>query len=153
MLVSSLPHFIYQETQTRQGSNWCLLISRKSHLQNPHLLISGTKVLLLVLGLPQGLSGKESNCNVGNTGPIPGLGRSSGIGNGNPLQYSCLENPMDRGAWWATVHGLQKSWTWLTVTTIMEEISDCQPISILPLFFNNRTAILFRTSVCPDEIL
>ena len=44
-------------------------------------------------------------------GLIPGLGRSPGGGHGNPLQYSCLENPMDRGAWWATVHGVTKSWT------------------------------------------
>ena len=42
---------------------------------------------------------------------IPGLGRSPGGGHGNPLHYSCLENPMDRGAWWATVHGVTKSWT------------------------------------------
>ena len=50
-------------------------------------------------------------------GLIPGLGRSPGKGNGNPLQYSCLENPMDRGVWWASVHGVAKSWTqlkWLT---------------------------------------
>ena len=46
-------------------------------------------------------------------GLIPGLGRSPGVGNGNPLQYSCLENPMDRGAWWATVHGAVKSGTGL----------------------------------------
>jgi len=44
-------------------------------------------------------------------GSIPGLGISPGEGNGNPLQYSCLENPVDRGAWWATVHGVAKSWT------------------------------------------
>ena len=44
-------------------------------------------------------------------GSIPGLGRSSGEGNGNAFQYPCLENPMDRGAWWATVHGVTKSWT------------------------------------------
>ena len=44
-------------------------------------------------------------------GSIPGWGRSPGVGNGNPLQYSCLENPMDRGAWWATVHGVAKSRT------------------------------------------
>ena len=54
-------------------------------------------------GLPQWLSGKESACNAGDTGSIPGSGRSPGEGHGNPLQYSCLENPMDRGAWWATV--------------------------------------------------
>ena len=51
-----------------------------------------------------GLDGKESACNVGNRGSIPGLGRFPGVGNGKPLQYSCLGNPMDRGAWWATVH-------------------------------------------------
>ena len=49
----------------------------------------------------------------GEAGSIPGLGRSSGGGNGNPLQYSCLENPIDRGAWWPTVHRVVKSWTWL----------------------------------------
>ena len=52
------------------------------------------------------LSGKQSACNAGDAGLIPGLGRSPGRGNGNPLQYSCLGNPMDRGAWWATVHGV-----------------------------------------------
>ena len=52
---------------------------------------------------------KESACNAGDLGLIPGSGRSPGEGNGNPLQYSCLENPMDRGAWWATVHGFAKS--------------------------------------------
>ena len=50
-----------------------------------------------------------SACNVGDPGSIPGLGRSPVAGNGNPLQYSGLENPMDRGAWWATVHGVAKS--------------------------------------------
>ena len=50
------------------------------------------------------LSGKESSCNAGDAGSIPGWGKSPGEGNGNPLQYSCLENPMDRGTWWTTVH-------------------------------------------------
>ena len=57
------------------------------------------------MSFPHSSVGKESACNAGDLGSIPGLGRSSGEGNGNPLQYSCLENPMDRGAWWATVHG------------------------------------------------
>ena len=61
---------------------------------------------------PQWLSGKESACNAGNPGSIPGLGRSGG-GHGNPLKYSFLENPMDRGAWQVAVHGFSKSWTWL----------------------------------------
>ena len=56
----------------------------------------------------------ESPCNAGDPGSIPGFGRSPGKGNGNPLQYSCLENPMDGGAWWVTVHGGAKSWTWLS---------------------------------------
>ena len=55
--------------------------------------------------------GKESTCNAGDLGLISGSGRAPGEGNGNPLQYSCLENPMSRGAWQATVHGVTKSWT------------------------------------------
>ena len=58
------------------------------------------------LSFPSGSDGKESACNTGEPGSIPGLGRSPGEGNGNLLQYSCLENPMDRGAWWAPVHGV-----------------------------------------------
>ena len=61
--------------------------------------------------LPRWLSGKESPCSVGELGLITGSGRSPGEENGNPLQYSCLENSMDRGAWWATVHGVAKSQT------------------------------------------
>ena len=56
--------------------------------------------------LPGGSVGKESACNAGDLGSIPGSGRSPAEGNGNPLQYSCLENSMDRGAWWAIVHGI-----------------------------------------------
>ena len=55
-----------------------------------------------------GVNGKESACQAGGMGLIPGLGRSPGKGNDNPLQYSCLENPMDRGAGWGTVHGVAK---------------------------------------------
>ena len=65
-------------------------------------------------GLPGGSVDKESFCNAGDLGVIPGWGRSPGEGNDNPLQYSCLENPMDRGVRWATVHGVTKSWTRLT---------------------------------------
>ena len=64
----------------------------------------------------QWLSGKESACNVGDTGDlglISGLGRSPGGGHGNPLQYSCWENPMNREAWQVMVHGVTKSWTQL----------------------------------------
>ena len=66
----------------------------------------------ICIRLPQWLSGKESACNAGDTGvicSIPGSGRSPGGGNGNPLQCSCLENPMDRGAWCSTIPGVAES--------------------------------------------
>ena len=60
-------------------------------------------------------SSAVKNSPTGDPGLIPELGRSPGKGNGNPLQYSCLENPTDRGAWWATVNRVAKSWTWLSI--------------------------------------
>ena len=65
----------------------------------------------ILRSFPGGSAGKESACNVGDPGLVPGLERSTGKGTGNPLQYSCLENPMDRGAWQTAVHGVTKSWT------------------------------------------
>ena len=62
------------------------------------------------MGFPGGPVGKQPARDVGDAGSIPGCGRSPGEGNGNPLQYSCLKNPMDRGAWLATVHQVAKSW-------------------------------------------
>ena len=61
-------------------------------------------------GFPSGSEGKASACDAEDPGSIPGLGRSPGEGNGNPLQYSCLENSMDRVAYRATIHGVTKSW-------------------------------------------
>ena len=99
------------------GSGWVHLI----------YYILGTEVQWLLaltialLGLPWWLSGKETACNAGATGDvgsIPGSGKSPGGGHGNPLQYSCLENLMDRRAQWATVHGVAKSRTglkWLSM--------------------------------------
>ena len=69
---------------------------------------------MLLMGLPQWVSGKESACNAedeGEVGLILGSGRFPAGGHGDPLQYSCLENPMGRGAWQATVHRVTKSWT------------------------------------------
>ena len=66
---------------------------------------------LYVKGVPGGSDGKEFTCNAGDPYSIPGLGISSEKGNGYPLQYSCLENPMNRRAWWTTVHGVAKSQT------------------------------------------
>ena len=78
---------------------------------NVHLGDLNNCILLLLhssKGFPGSSVGKESAFNSGDPGWIPGSGRS-GEGNGNPLQYSCLENSMDRGAWWATVHGVTES--------------------------------------------
>ena len=75
------------------------------------------------LGFPGGSEVKASSWNVGDLGSIPGSGRSPGEGNGNPLQYSCLENPLDGGAWWATVHGVAKSRTRLNDFTKERMIS------------------------------
>ena len=69
-----------------------------------------------IWGFILGSDGKAPAYNAGDPGSIPGLGRSPGEGNGSPLQYSCLENPMDGGAWWSTVHGVAKSRT---------QLSDC----------------------------
>ena len=70
--------------------------------------------MLSRVGFPHGSDGKESACNAEDPGLVPESGGSPGEGNGNPLQYSCLENTMDRGFWLATVHGVPKNWTRLS---------------------------------------
>ena len=87
-------------------------------------------------GFPGGSDGEESVCNVGDLGLITGSGRSPGESNGNPLQYSCLENPMDRGAWRATVHRIAKSWTqlkWLSTYAVEQRVSMSSTTSTLVL--------------------
>ena len=74
------------------------------------------------MGPLYGSEDKASACNAGDLGSIPGLGRSPGGGHGNPLRYSCLENSMDRGAWWATVHRVAKSRTRLSDCTALYEL-------------------------------
>ena len=76
---------------------------------NPALVIS--------MGFPGGSAVKNPPAIIGDVGLIPGLGRSPGERNGSPLQYSCLGNPMDRGAWQAAVHGVAKRWTRLSTHT------------------------------------
>ena len=78
---------------------------------------AGKRIGYLLQGFPGGSEVKASACNAGDLGLIPGSGRSPGEGNGNPLQYSCLENSMNRGAWWATVHRVAKSETRLSDLT------------------------------------
>ena len=81
------------------------------------------------ISLSGGSEVKASACNVGDLGLIPGSGRSPGEGNGNPLHYSCLENPMDGGAWLATVHGVTKSRTRLSDFTFLISIKTFSLIS------------------------
>ena len=97
-----------QHSFTAHPSDHSASCSLSAHGPLPHLSVC---LHMSRWWLPCQLIGKERACNAGHPGSIPGLGRSPGEGNGNPLQYSCLENPMDRGAWWATVHGVTKSWT------------------------------------------
>ena len=92
-----------------------LLFHVTNHSLPAHIINSAT------VWLPKWLSGKASPANTQNTGWIPGLGRPPGEGNGNPPHYSCLGNPMDGGAWWATIHRVAKSQTELnnqTTTTM-----------------------------------
>ena len=79
-----------------------------------HICIAPCNCNILYTHLPGGSDGKESACNAGDPGSIPGSRRSPGEGNGNPLQYSCLENPMDRRAWRAIIHGVLKIQTQLS---------------------------------------
>ena len=104
-LCSSSAHVLCQLRKIQSGS---CSYQALSHLQSS---------CITSMGFPGGSVGKESTCNAGaarDSGLIPGSGRSPGGGRGNPLRYSCLENPMDRGAWQATVHGVTKSRTRLS---------------------------------------
>ena len=98
--------------------------------------------MLYVLGFPDSSNGKESTCNAGDPGSIPGSERSPVEGHGNPLHYSCLENPMDRGSWWATVHGVTKNQTWPSYWahthshlrknfSFLKNSSICAPVKVL----------------------
>ena len=89
------------------------------HSPNSHPpIIHSRGIYWVPTNFPGGSDSKESPCNAGDLGSIPGWGRSPGKGNGYPLQYSCLENPMDKGAWWATACEVAKSQTWLSVLTL-----------------------------------
>ena len=86
----------------------------KPHFMQHYTVIICIMYSIYTEGFPRGSDGEESACNAGDLGSIPGLGRSPGGGHGHPLLYSCLENPMDRGAWRATVHVVTKSQTRLS---------------------------------------
>ena len=94
---------------------------------------------------PGGSDGKAPACNTEDLGSIPGSGRSPGEGNGNPLQYSCLENSMDGEAWWATVHGVAKSQTWLSDFTLFFT-HFLNGLVVFPTFFNLSLNFAIRNS-------
>ena len=114
-------------------------------------------------GFPDGSDGKASVYNAGDPGSIPGSGRSSREGNGDPLQYSCLENPMDGGAWWATVHGAQRvGCDWTTSLSLCPSalcfdlpthphktccVSPSEPVSDILLSSNFSTGLFYHDSL------
>ena len=97
------------------------------------------------MGFPCGSEGKESDSNVGDPGLIPGWGRPPGEGNGNPLQYSYLGNSMDRGAWWATVHGVTNSQTRLSTFIFIWSLKDLEKSG-------SRETCLISTQPFPEDI-
>ena len=104
-----------------------------------------------VEGFPGGSEVKASTCNVGDLGSIPGSGRSPGEGNGNPLQYSCLENPMDGGVWWAIVHGVAKSRTRLSDFTSLHLRKVGEGFGLTPscgLSSSSRIIVYFPKCIC-----
>ena len=120
IIIWSKPHSLWRrKTDTKLSDcpgSYSYLITSEVKNHNSHsisCLIFKTSILFLKLycelGLPGGSDGEKSARNARNLGLIPGLGRSPGEWNGYPLQYSCLENSMDRGAWWTTVHGVTES--------------------------------------------
>ena len=126
-----------QVTQSATRGSWLLMITfqsidkgKKRHSSGLRSLSQDADVtknqkpsLSQLKGFPGGSEVKASARNAEDPGSIPGSGRSPGEGNGNPLQYSCLENPMDGGAWWAAVHGVTKSRTRLSDFTYLLKYS------------------------------
>ena len=108
---------------------YCWLSACCAHCDNKLVFPFWTEVWSCDLGLPRWLGGKESACNPGHLGSIPGSGRSLGVGLGNPLQYSCLENPMDRGAWQVIVRRVEKSQTQLKLLSVHARFLESDPYS------------------------
>ena len=105
--------------------------------------------VVIFWGFPGGSDGKVSAHNAGDPGSIPGSGRSPGEGNGNPLQYSGLENSMDGGAWWATVHGVTKSQTRLSDFTFTLKFTECTWCLLLLLLLSLESKHVLRVLCQP----
>ena len=139
-------HFLLQGFFPTQGSNsllLCLLHWQANSLPLSHINyceenLQSLPFPLKSVGFPGGASGKESACrrrlDVRHASSIPGLGRSPGEGNGNPLQYSCLENPTNRGPWQATVHRVAQSWTRLKQLLTAQHSTEIYRTQLLSLF-------------------
>ena len=112
--ASLLSSYFFLPLFQTKDTIWKEETTSSAHVQSEELRSSSSKASLVAWGFPGGSEVKASARNSGDPGSIPGSGRSPGEGNGNPLQYSCLENPMEGGAWWATFHGVAKSWTRLS---------------------------------------
>ena len=110
--------WIFSECLWEDGDNWQW--GGKEILKHilEELIGGFIKFIKYMLWFPGGSDGKEPACSAGDPGSIPGSERSPGERNGNPLQYPCLENPMDGGAWQTTVHGVAKSWSDFTFTSL-----------------------------------
>ena len=104
--------------QLNQSHWWWFWQETSATVQDPQrywcLGQAGVLPECVVIDFPGGSDGKESACDAGDSGSIPGSGRSPGEGNDYQLQFSCLENSTDRGTWWSTVHGVSESWTWVS---------------------------------------
>ena len=136
IFLHSLPRIICLPCKRPQFDSWVgKICRRRDKLPSP-----------VFLDFPGGSAGEESSGNMGKLGSIPGLGRSPGEGKGYPLQYSGLENSMDRGAWWATVHGVSKNRTWLSNFHFHCLEYHLFPFNILKVcpFFNSRTNSTFK---------
>ena len=101
----------YLENPRDGGAWWAAVYGVAQSWTRLKRLSSSSSSSALIKGFPGGSDGNESTCTAGVLGSNPGSGRFPEEGNGYPLQYSCLENSMDRGAWWAAVHGVTRNWT------------------------------------------
>ena len=108
--------------------------------------ITAMKWINSTYGIPGGSDSKESACNAGDPGSIPGLGRSPGEGHGYPCQYSCLENPMDRGAWRATLHGVPR-------VTARYWTKEATHKKIFPFKLNNRLKKKKKQNTAEEKVL